>query len=138
MSGTLWLILISTVVAVIVGVIFLVMAYIYRVRLIAHRVGAFELALRHSDEEEWTSGIGLYSTDCLEWHRTVSLSLKPKYRFPRGAMLLSEPIRRSSGDVVEIEARDASGRRWLAMHSSSYTGLISWLDSAAPPEADIF
>ncbi|AOZ72510.1 hypothetical protein BK816_03695 [Boudabousia tangfeifanii] len=111
--------------------------YIYRVRHIAHRVGAFELAIRPNTSEEWTSGVGVYSANQLDWHRTVSLSFKPRRTYVRGGFSLGKPIWREGGKVVEIEVTDRYGSRFFAMHDSSYDGLVSWMESA-PPKADLF
>ncbi|OKL50159.1 DUF2550 family protein [Boudabousia marimammalium] len=138
MEGALWFFATVGVLSSLAIIVGLILLYFYRVRMIARRVGSFELALHLEGESQWTSGIGLYSTDSLEWHRTVSLSLRPKYRFRRGTMLFSDLVRREGSDVVEVRVVDPQGVRWLAMHESSYRGLVSWVDSAPPVADDIF
>ncbi|MBV7364060.1 DUF2550 domain-containing protein [Actinomycetaceae bacterium TAE3-ERU4] len=138
MQPAMWFLL-GFLMAVVIALAFLTLVvYIYRVRLIAHRVGSFELAIRNSTEESWTSGIGIYACEALEWHRTVSLSLRPKLKLKRGALVFSTPVFRDGGDIVEVRVTDGVTSLEIALRKSSFNALIAWSDSALPLETDIF
>jgi hypothetical protein len=84
-------------------------------------------------------GLAVYRDTELEWFRTFSLSLRPRYRFTRGDVRI-EGRRDPVGNEVHtvhvghliVSTQNASGIRQLAMSPNALTGLLSWLESSPP------
>ena len=73
-----------------VVILVLAVAFLLRLRRLAGRVGAFELALRRTGQRGWASGIGIFGDDDVEWYRLVSLGWRPRLRFHRPDIELGE------------------------------------------------
>ncbi|OKL46437.1 hypothetical protein BSR29_06375 [Boudabousia liubingyangii] len=138
MPAALWFSLGFLIALLLLALILLGVLGMYRIRMILHRVGSFELAIKKSPEDSWTSGMGLFNTHELQWHRTVSLSLKPGVELRRSTLTFSDPHRRPGSDVVEVEARDGQSTIYMSLREASFHAMISWADSAPPEEAEIF
>lgn len=108
-------------------------------------VFACELNLGGSQDPRWVLGIVRYSGENLEWFRSASLGLRPRYSFRRstttargaGSARASESL--GLGVLLQLEATAAGEPHvWeLAMDGDSATGLLAWLE-AAPPSVDRF
>lgn len=130
MSAALWVLVGFGSAILLAVVIALVGVYIYRVRLITNRVGSFEMAIL-KPQGGWASGIGLYTESYLEWHPTVSLSLRPKLKLRRGVLEFGIP----QGSTAVVQVKITEGRRVVVtrMSSPSFNAMISWSNSAPPP-----
>ena len=124
---------------VVVVILVLAVAFLIRLRRLAGRVGAFELALRRTGQRGWASGIGVFGDDDIEWYRLVSLAWRPRLRFLRPDIELGELRHRgSNGRIVDVEL-DYAGRHYdLAMLEDSHSALVAWLESAAPHQPTLF
>lgn len=122
-----------------VVILVLAVAFLIRLRRLAGRVGAFELALRRTGQRGWASGIGIFGDDDVEWYRLVSLGWRPRLRFHRPDIELGELRHRgSNGRIVDVEL-DCAGRHYdLAMLEDSHSALVAWLESAAPHQPTLF
>lgn len=107
-----------------------------RVRALGNRVGSFECALRPAGEAEWTSGIAVYGVQRLDWHRTVSLAMRPHRQWARGELDVIAWERRSGAGgptgVIEATCSHRGEEFELALRSSAFFGLTSWLESLPP------
>jgi hypothetical protein len=113
-----------------------------RRRVLARSGGTFEMSVnRHAEAgaKGWVTGLAVYRDTELEWYRTFSLSLRPRYRFPRGEVRVDgrrEPVGQEvhvlqPGHLV-VGTQNASGVRQFAMSANALTGLLSWLESSPP------
>ncbi|WP_293784717.1 DUF2550 domain-containing protein [uncultured Aeromicrobium sp.] len=138
----LWLWLVdSLALLVLLGVAILVTLAVRR-RWLTRRGGAFEMSVNRNEEASargWILGIAVYGAEEVCWYRTFSLSLRPKYRFPRGEVHIAgrrEPQGAESyaihdGHVV-VRTDNPTPVRQLALSPSSLTGLLAWLESSPP------
>ena len=58
-----------------------------RRRVLARSGGTFDMSINRNQvgvSKGWTLGLAVYRDNDLEWFRTFSLSLRPRYRFSRG------------------------------------------------------
>ncbi|MCW2787843.1 MAG: hypothetical protein JWQ91_659 [Aeromicrobium sp.] len=123
-------------------VVLLVLGLLLRRRLLTRSGGTFEMSVNRSPESQvkgWTLGLAVYRDTELEWFRTFSLSMRPRYRFGRGDVQIDgrrEPIGHEvhaihTGHLI-VGTTNASGVRQLAMSANALTGLLSWLESSPP------
>jgi hypothetical protein len=120
-------------------------ALVLRRVLISHRGGVVECALRLSPAGPWRHGMAEYRGAQLNWHRAMSLRLRPHAAFDRSqlAVLSSrkatpEEVQLGPGTVVvECQAvvkhrGHAPDRRVveLAMSHDALMGLLSWLEAS--------
>jgi len=129
--------------ALILGVTLLpLIGLLVRRRVLARSGGTFDMSVNRRAEatsKGWTLGLAVYRDTDLEWYRTFSLSLRPRYRFTRGDVRIGGR-RESSGQEahaihtghVIVGTENASGVRQFAMSPNALTGLLSWLESSPP------
>jgi Protein of unknown function (DUF2550) len=132
-------------IALVVLAVLALVALTTRRRWITRYGGTFECCYAPPGQTRFRRGIARYSGDGLEFFRWMSVLSRPelvlnradvtetKRRAPRAreAYLLGvdNPV------VVEVETRQ--GLITVALDESSFTGLLSWVDSAPPrPFAD--
>lgn len=138
----LWLWLVDSLVLVIGPVLMLIMGLLVRRRVLARSGGTFDMSVNQHPESAakgWTMGLAVYRDTELEWYRTFSLSLRPRYRFTRGDVRIHgrrEPMGREvfamhDGHLI-VGTENASGVRQFAMSANALTGLLSWLESSPP------
>ena len=113
--------------------------FLWRLRLLASRVGSFECGLSRPGEGGWFSGIGSFGGEELFWHRLVSFRLRPRYRFRRDDLeIVAVHPRSVSGLVVDVTCTYRGEHVNLAMPAESYHALVSWMESAAPRQSELF
>jgi hypothetical protein len=129
--------------ALIVGlVVLLVLGLLVRRRLLARDGGTFEMSVNRSPEAQvkgWMLGLAVYRDTELEWFRTFSFSMRPRYRFTRGDVLIegrrapqgAEAHAVHAGHLI-VATENASGVRQFAMSANALTGLLAWLESSPP------
>lgn len=119
-----------------------------RRRWLSSRGGVFDCGLRLRDRVPgggWSLGLARYDGDVLEWYRVFSFTFRPRLELDRTTTTM---VARRHPDQVEalvlfadhevvrlhVETPDdPEGRDWeLAMAPGSVTGLMSWLEAAAP------
>ncbi|MDO5728108.1 MAG: DUF2550 family protein [Actinomycetaceae bacterium] len=120
------LLLFALVVTLVVLVILLI-----RARSIGHIVGTFECASRPDTSSGWVSGMARFGSRDLQWFRLFGLQFGPQFRMPREDMRVSAPIARPE-EIVEVMVESGGQRRYLAMRTEWYNGLVSWVDSGLP------
>ncbi len=115
------------------------LAFLWRLRLLASRLGSFECGLSRPGKGGWYSGIGSFGGEELLWHRLVSISLRPRYRFKREDLeIVAVHPRSVSGRVVDVTCTYRGEHVNLAMPAESYHALVSWMESAAPKQSELF
>jgi hypothetical protein len=129
--------------ALIVGlVVLLVLGLLVRRRLLTRDGGTFEMSVNRSAESQvsgWMLGLAVYRDTELEWFRTFSFSMRPRYRFTRGDVLIEGRRAPQGGEAHAVHAghlivatENASGVRQFAMSANALTGLLAWLESSPP------
>ncbi len=136
----LWLWLVDSLALVVLGGLLLLAWFVGRRRYLAAG-GSFDLSVnrRRDPGPGWVLGFAVYGDTELRWYRTFSLSLRPRYRFTRGSVLIegrrapvgSEKHALHAGHLV-VDTQNDSGIQQLAMNPSALTGLLSWLESSPP------
>jgi hypothetical protein len=138
----LWMWFVDSLVFFLGAALALVIGLMVRRRVLARSGGTFDMSInRHTDatSKGWTLGLAVYRDTELEWYRTFSLSLRPRYRFTRGDVRIDgrrEPVGNEvyaihSGHLI-VGTENASGVRQFAMSANALTGLLSWLESSPP------
>lgn len=127
------IVLICALLLVLVFVITLIVLVVLliRTRAIGHIVGTFECASRADTSSGWISGMARFGSRDLQWFRLFGLQFGPQFRLPRENMRVSTPIARPEG-IVEVMVESGGQRRYLAMRTEWYNGLVSWVDSGLP------
>ena len=137
-----WLLFVDSL-AFIVGSLFVVVVVlIFRRRSIARSSGSFDLSInKHAEASAsgWTLGMGRYSENHLEWFRTFSFWLRPRYRFERGHIHIEgrrvpegrEGFAVHAGHVI-VEVHTDVGVRQMAIAPRALTGLLAWLEASPP------
>lgn len=135
-------ILLDLVAVVVVGSVWLVVAFAFRRWLLARRGGTVEMSLRlrkGSHGRGWVLGTGRYVGDELQWFRVFSLAPRPRRTLSRRGLLVDQ--RRSpsgperfalQAGMVVLECTSADGPVQIAIGQSALTGFLSWLEAAAP------
>jgi len=137
-----WLWFVDSLVLVLALTLLLMVGLLVRRRVLSRSGGTFDMSINRSAEatpKGWTLGLAVYRHTQLEWYRTFSLSMRPRYRFPRGDVRI-EGRREAVGNEVYaihdghliVGTENASGVRQFAMSVNALTGLLSWLESAPP------
>jgi hypothetical protein len=112
----------------------LVALFVWRLRTIAHRVGSFQCSLRSGSR--WLPGVAGYTRDALVWYDVVSLSRRPRYRWSRDDLLITDRVVRPDlthgGTVVELHCRHHGDTLELAAGGAAFEGLVSWLEASPP------
>lgn len=126
--------------AIVAGLVLLAsLAFLWRLRVLASRVGSFECGLYRPDKGGWYSGIACFGDFELVWHRLVSLRMRPRFRFEREGLEVLEVRPRSiSGRVVDVTCSYRGGKVAMAMPAESYTALVAWMESAAPRQSELY
>lgn len=139
----LWLWLVDSIALVLLGLLLAVVWLVVRRRILVRRFGAaFDMSVnRHDGERGWTLGFAIYHGPQLNWFRTFSVSLRPRYRFVRSEVEIDGrrtphgvEVHALHADHVVVATRNAVGVRQLALSGGALTGLLSWLESSPPGE----
>ncbi|MCW2831564.1 MAG: hypothetical protein JWP31_2256 [Aeromicrobium sp.] len=138
----LWWWVVDSLAFVLVLLVLLVAGLLVRRRLLARSGGTFEMSVNTHDgwhAKGWTVGLAVYRDTELEWFRTFSLSMRPRYRFTRGDVLIDgrrEPVGHEAHAIhaghVIVGTQNAAGVQQFAMSANALTGLLSWLESSPP------
>lgn len=137
-----WVWLLDSLVLIVVIVLVPLIGLLVRRRVIDRSGGTFDMSINRNAAgipKGWTLGLAVYRENHLEWFRTFSLSLRPRYRFERGDVRI-EGRREPDSDEVHalhdghliVGTENAAGVRQFAMSANALTGLLSWLESAPP------
>ena len=137
-----WLWLVDSLLLVLALILVPLIGLLVRRRVIARSGGTFDMSINRNQagvSKGWTLGLAVYRDSDLEWYRTFSLSLRPRYRFSRVDVRIEG---RREPDLHEVHAlhdghlivgtENASGVCQFAMSANALTGLLSWLESAPP------
>ncbi|MRJ76744.1 DUF2550 family protein [Aeromicrobium sp. SMF47] len=138
----LWWWMVDALAFVVAAVVLLVIWLLFRRRLLARSGGTFDMSVNRSASvpaKGWMLGLAVYRDTELEWFRTFSVSMRPRYRFTRGDVRIdgrrdpvgSEVHAVQAGHLI-VSTENASGVRQLAMSPHALTGLLSWLESSPP------
>jgi len=111
-----------------------------RLRLV--RQGGIDVALRWRPDDAgrgWHQGVGRYQGDAFAWFRISSLRSGPDRVLGRDQLTiverrdptLPESYTMPSGSVV-LRCRTDVDELELAMREDTFTGFLSWLESAPP------
>ncbi|MGB9376730.1 MAG: DUF2550 domain-containing protein [Mycobacteriales bacterium] len=134
-------ILLDTVAIVVVGSVWLVVAFAFRRWLLARGGGTVEMCLRlrlGKRGRGWVLGTGRYVGDDLQWFRVFSLAPHPRRTLSRRGLRVGqrrtpsgqERLALQSGMVIlECEATD--GPVQIAIGQVALNGFLSWLEAAA-------
>lgn len=136
-----WWWVIDVIGLVVIGTVLVLLALAVRRRVLTRR-GAFDMSVnRRTDAGAagWMLGVAVYGADTLDWYRTFSFRLRPRYRFVRGEMQVegrrlpqgSEAHAVYAGHVV-VQATHADQVRQLSVSADALTGLLAWLESSPP------
>ena len=126
------------VLAAVVVLVGLVVAFLLRRRFLLSGLGAVTMWLRPDGSPRWSVGVAWYGGDSLLWYRALSLSVRPQQRLCRSGFRVERRRRAGSADVslpadvVVLCCSTAAGRQELAMEPSTLTGFLSWVESAPP------
>lgn len=140
MPWWLWLVDFLAIMAVL-GIVAIAVV-IARRRWIARDGGAFDLSVNiHAGGQAhgWLLGVGVYRETTVDWYRTFSLSWRPKYRLPRGELVVEgrrEPSVAESyalhhGHVISTCTGPVPVVQ-IAMTPQSLTAFLAWLESSPP------
>ena len=120
----------------------LLIGLLVRRRVLARSGGTFDMSInRHAGPtvKGWTLGLAVYRDTDLEWYRTFSLSLRPRYRFARADVRIDGRREPTGNEVYAIHAghlivdtQNECGVHQFAMSANALTGLLSWLESSPP------
>lgn len=127
------------------GIVLLPFVLLYlRRRWLTGQGGLFDCAFRFREEHPgagWVLGFARYRGEALEWFRSFSLSLNPKYVFRRTSTAyihqrcpegLEAIALFDDSVVVALEDRQTRRVLSLAMSRDEALALMSWLESAPP------
>lgn len=138
----LWLWLVDSLAFIVLLAVAMVVWLVARRRFLTQRAGgSFDMSTNRNRDPGpgWMLGFAVYRDAELHWYRTFSLSLRPRYRFARGAVLI-EGRRPPEGREVHamhlghviVDTRNGTPVRQLALNANALTGLLSWLESSPP------
>lgn len=113
-----------------------------RRRVLTRRGGTFDMSINRrsgATAAGWTLGVAVYGADTLDWYRTFSARLSPRYRFVRGEVHVegrrapqgAEAHAVHAGHVV-VSTSNATDVKQLSMSPEALTGLLAWLESSPP------
>lgn len=140
----LWQWLLDSAGALLLLLLLVALALVFRRRWISRSGGTFEFSVRvraNRPSRGWLLGVGRYSADALEWFRVFSLAPRPKLVFRRSELDYvgrREPVGVESyslysGHII-VSCRTPSGEMEFAMSPDALTGFLSWLEAAPPGE----
>lgn len=130
-----WIIRVIVVIVVLAAAVAIaLLAYVnIRAHRLDNRLGSFRCWSRPDSQSGWTSGIGFYGVETLEWHRLVGFGHRPVYTLSRRELEISAPIERSvDGTVVEVRLSSGESRYEIAVATETYNALVSWVESGPP------
>lgn len=138
----LWLWLVDSLALLVLLAALLLASFAVRRRWLTRRGGAFEMSVNRNEEASargWVLGVAVYGAGDVEWYRAFSLAMRPKYRFPRGDVLIegrrvpdgAESYAIHAGHVI-VRTENPTPVRQLALSRSALTGLLAWLESSPP------
>jgi Protein of unknown function (DUF2550) len=115
--------------------------------LIARLGGTIEVSLRLSTllpGRGWSSGLGRFAGDELQWYRIFSLALRPR-RVLHRQVLAVQGRRRPDGperlalpaDWMILSCNGPQQSIEIAMAESTLTGFLSWIEAAPPGAASM-
>ncbi|MGA8209956.1 MAG: DUF2550 domain-containing protein [Nocardioidaceae bacterium] len=130
------------------GAVVLLLVLLYGALLVARRRwlsrngGTFEFSVRTRSTRPghgWALGVGRYTGDDLEWFRIFSLSLRPRFSWPRPSLRYAgrrdptgaEGYSLYSGHIV-VECETPTGVIEVAMSPEALTGFLAWLEAQPP------
>jgi hypothetical protein len=138
----LFLWLIDSLALILILVLLPLIGLLVRRRVLARSGGTFDMSVNRNAAgitKGWTLGLAVYRDTELEWFRTFSLSLRPRYRFTRGDVRIDGRREPEGNEVYAIHSghlivgtENASGVKQFAMSANALTGLLSWLESSPP------
>lgn len=142
----LWMMLVTAVVICVLLLVALLVAIVARRRWITRQGVTCELSVNTGTEHSakgWMLGFAVYASAELRWFRTFSLSLRPRYVFVRGTVLIdrrrdpegAESYALHDGHVI-VETKNATPVKQLALDPDYLTALLAWLESS-PPGLDV-
>ncbi len=122
------------------GALLIAVLAVRRLRLV--RRGGIDVALRSRPNDAgrgWHQGVGRYRGDAFAWFRVSSLRSGPDRVLAREHLeiverrgpTLPESYAMPSGSVV-LRCRTDVDELELAMRQDTFTGFLSWLESAPP------
>ncbi|MGK0540313.1 DUF2550 family protein [Propionimicrobium lymphophilum] len=134
------------VIAIALLALLVVIAILFRARLLASNKLAFSCSVRPSGEKRWRHGLAHYNGPMLLWYPVLGLGMRPKLIFSRSRISISrvEEITSQIGSIPEAQiidlisdqpVGDKSNKWQLALSFGSRLGLNSWIE-AAPPGGD--
>lgn len=134
-------ILIDLIAFVVVGSVWLVVAFAARRWLLSRRGGTVEMSLRLRQGKHgrgWVLGTGRYVGDDLQWFRVFSLAPRPRRTLSRRGLRVDQrrpphgPERFAlQAGMVVLECTAADGPVQIAIGQSALTGFLSWLEAAS-------
>ncbi len=137
-----WLWALDAVLVAIALSVLLLTVLVLRRRYLARTKKAFDLSInRHAEASArgWTLGVAAYQGNTLEWYRTFSLRLRPRYRFDRGVMVVDQRRLPEGGEAhavhlgdVIVPTQNPVGVHQLALSPEALTGLLAWLEASPP------
>jgi len=137
-----WQVVLVAIIVIAVVMLPFVMLYLRR-RWLTGQGGLFDCAYQLQDVPGpgWMLGVARYRRDQLEWFRAFSMSLRPRFTFPRTTTAYIqqrtpqrlEAIALFEGSViVTVQDRVSGATSALSMAGDEALALMSWLESAPP------
>lgn len=137
-----WLWLVDFLAFVVIVTALALVGLVFRRRYIARGTASFDLSINRRAEhgpQGWTLGLAVYRGEVVEWYRTFSFTLRPKYRFVRGEVVVEGRRRPEGAEAHAVHAghlvvttQNPSDVHQLALSPDALTGLLSWLESSPP------
>lgn len=110
-----------------------------RRRFIARGLPLTLCGLRESGRRRWRLGHIRFGDNALEWYSLGGVSLRPRHRWDRQALMLNVPQKLAADDAIAVlpdasgvSASDGIDDFELALQSPAYTALRSWQEAAPP------
>jgi hypothetical protein len=122
----------------IAAVLLLVVLLVVRRRYLVRGHGGITLSIRNPGFR-WALGVGRYDADELRWYRVVGLRVRPIRVFPRADIHVTGQRQPTAAEQRTLppgttitQCRIGDSDWELAIGGTGTTGLLSWLESAAP------
>lgn len=118
------------------------LAVFVRRELILRGGGTIDMSVRLNTlvkQRGWAPGLGRFVGDELRWYRVFSLGLRPRHVLSRHGLRIAD--RRAphgeerlvmAGDWIVVRCDRAGDRVDIAFSEATFTGFVSWLESAPP------
>lgn len=137
-----WLWLVDSLAFVVIVTMLGLLSLVVRRRYLARGTAAFDLSVNRRAEhgpQGWTLGLAVYRGEVVEWYRTFSVSLRPRYRFVRGEIVVEGRRRPDGAEAHAVHAghlvvttQNPDGVEQLALSPDSLTALLAWLEASPP------